>query len=220
MKAEKSIWHHEILPPASAEALGDLHRALPLSSYYLAGGTALALMLGHRLSRDFDFFSPDLFNEEVLIQKMQGLSDLTIVAKSEHTLHLLFKEIKVSFLVYTYPLLFPTKRYQTGTGIAIEVADERDIACMKISAIGGRGTKRDFVDLYMVAQKYNLSELLTLFKRKFSRTPYNNVHILKSLTYFTDAELEPMPHMLVPLAWDTVKQFFTSEIPKLPSGIK
>lgn len=86
---------------------------------------------------------------------------------------------------------------------------------MKISAIGGRGTKRDFVDLFMVAQKFNLSELFTLFKRKFSLTPYNNFHILKSLAYLTDAELEPMPHMLVPLAWDTVKQFFTSEIPKL-----
>jgi len=215
MNAEKSTWHNEILPPASAEVLDDLNTTLLLSHFYLAGGTGLAFMLGHRLSRDFDFFSPDLFNAEVLIQKMQGLSELTIVAKSEHMLHLLMKEIKVSFLGYNYPLLFPTKIYQTGTGSAIEVADERDIACMKISAIGSRGTKRDFVDLYMVAQIFNLSDLFTLFKRKFSLTPYNNVHILKSLTYFINAELEPMPHMLVPLAWDTVKQFFTSEIPKL-----
>lgn len=215
MNDEKSTWHNEILPSASAEVLGDLQRSLPLSSFYLAGGTGLALMLGHRLSRDFDFFSPDLFNEEVLIQKMHGLSDLTIVAKSEHTLHLLLKEVNVSFLGYIYPLLFPTKTYQTVTGTAIKVADERDIACMKISAISSRGTKRDFVDLYMIAQKINLHELFTLFKRKFSLTPYNNVHILKSLIYFSDAELEPMPHMLVPLAWDTVKQFFISEIPKL-----
>jgi hypothetical protein len=54
-----------------------------------------------------------------------------------------------------------------------------------------------------------------LFKRKFSLTPYNNVHILKSLAYFADAELEPMPHMLVPLEWDTVKRFFIAEVPKL-----
>jgi hypothetical protein len=215
MNNKQSMWHNEILPPASDVVLGDLNRTLSLSPLYLAGGTGLALMLGHRLSRDFDFFSPDLFNEEALIQKMQGLSDLTIVAKSEYTLHLTLKEIKVSFLGYNYPLLFPSKEYLTRTGIAIKVADERDIACMKISAIASRGTKRDFVDLYMVAQQYNLPELFTLFKQKFSLAPYNNVHILKSLTYFADAELEPMPHMLVPLSWDTVKRFFTSEVPKL-----
>jgi hypothetical protein len=86
---------------------------------------------------------------------------------------------------------------------------------MKISEISSRGTKRDFVDLYMVAQQYNLSELFKMFQRKFSLVPYNNVHILKSLTYFIDAESEPMPDMLVPLSWDTVKQFFISEVPKL-----
>ncbi len=215
MNTKKFTWHKEILPTASDQVLDDLNRTLTLSQFFLAGGTGLALMLGHRLSRDFDFFSPDLFNEEVLIQKMQGLSDLTIAAKSEHTLHLNLKEIKVSFLGYNYPLLFQTKKYQSETGTTIEVADERDIACMKISAISSRGTKRDFVDLYMVAQLYKLSELFMLFKQKFSLTPYNNVYILKSLTYFVDAELEPMPNMLVSLSWDTVKRFFVSEVPKL-----
>ena len=69
MNAEKPTWHNEILPPASDEVLGDLNRTLPLSSFYLAGGTGLALTFGHRVSQDFDFFSPDLFNEEALIQK-------------------------------------------------------------------------------------------------------------------------------------------------------
>ncbi len=210
-----SLWHQEILPPASHEVLSELMRTLPLSQFYLAGGTGLSLLLGHRLSRDFDFFSTQLFDEESLIQKMQGLNDLTIVAKSEHTLHINLKELKVSFLGYTYPLLYETKKYQHENGISIDVADERDIACMKISAISSRGTKRDFVDLYIVAKQYTLSELFGLFRQKFSLTPYNNVHILKSLTYFADAELEPMPDMLIPLSWDSVKQFFVSEVPKL-----
>ena len=211
----KPIWHKEILPIASNKVLGDLNRTIPLSPFYLAGGTGLALEMGHRLSRDFDFFSTEFFNVEMLIQKMQGLNDLTIVAKSEHTLHLIMKAIKVSFLGYNYPLLFQTNKFQSETGMTVEVADARDIACMKISAISSRGTKRDFVDLYMVAQQYNLSELFKMFQRKFSLVPYNNVHILKSLTYFIDAESEPMPDMLVPLSWDTVKQFFISEVPKL-----
>ncbi len=209
------MWHQEILPPASHEVLRDLIAALPLSEFYLAGGTGLALIHGHRLSRDFDFFSAQLFNEDSLIQKMQGLKDLTIVAKSENTLHIIVKELKVSFLGYSYPLLYPTKQYQPEANISIDVADERDIACMKISAISSRGTRRDFVDLYMIAQQYNLPELFKLFKQKFSLTPYNNVHILKSLIYFADAELDPMPDMLFPLLWDSVKKFFTSEVPKL-----
>lgn len=188
MNTKKPVWHKEILPPASDEVLGDLNRTLPLSKFYLAGGTGLALMLGHRFSRDFDFFSANLSNEEALIQKLQGLNDLTIVAKDQHTLHIVLKKIKVSFLGYGYPLLFQTKKYQSDNGISIDVADERDIACMKISAISSRGTKRDFVDLYMVAQQYSLPELFMLFKQKFSLTPYNNVHILKSLTYFADAK--------------------------------
>ncbi len=215
MNTNKTTWHKEILLPASDEVLAALNRTLMLSQFYLAGGTGLALMLGHRLSRDFDFFSADLFNEEVLIQKLIGLNNLTIVAKDQHTLHLTLKDIKVSFLGYQYPLLFQTKKYQSDIGISIDVADERDIACMKISAVSSRGTKRDFVDLYTVAQLYNLSELFELFKHKFSLTPYNNVHILKSLTYFADAELDPMPNMLFPISWDTVKKFFVSEVPKL-----
>ena len=209
-----SLWHQEILPSDSHKVLRELISALPLSEFYLAGGTGLALLYGHRLSRDFDFFSAQLFDEDSLIQCMQWLHDLTIVAKSEHTVHITLKSLKVSFLGYSYPLLFPMKQYRPAEGVSIDVADERDIACMKISAISSRGTRRDFVDLYEVARQYSLPELYGLFQKKFFLAPYNNVHILKSLTYFADAESEPMPNMLIPLSWDTVKQYFVSEVPK------
>ncbi len=208
-------WHQEILPSDSHKVLHELIYAIPLSEFYLAGGTGLALLYGHRLSRDFDFFTAQLFDENAFIQRLQGLNDLTIVAKSEHTVHITYMGLKISFLAYTYPLLYKKKQYQPEADISINVADARDIACTKISAIGSRGTKRDFVDLYKVTRQYSLPELYRLFQKKFSLTPYNNVHILKSLTYFADAELEPMPDMLIPLSWDTVKQFFVSEVPKL-----
>lgn len=215
MKIQHISWHEEVLPLASDEVLSNLDQALTLSKFYLAGGTGLALMLGHRVSHDFDFFNSELFNENTLIQKIQELNNFTITAKDEHTLHIVIKDINVSFLGYNYPLLFQTNEYKSNTGISLCVADERDIACMKISAIGSRGTKRDFIDLYMIAQQYSLPELFKFFKQKFSMTPYNNIHILKSLIYFIDAESEPMPDMLISLSWDTVKQFFTSEVPKL-----
>ena len=215
MKNNNSTWHSEILPAESTAVLNELHKKISLSQFYLAGGTGLALILGHRLSNDFDFFNKELFNEEVLLQNLQGLKNLSVISKEEHTLHINLNGIKVSFLGYNYPLLFPVKQYKFEKELSINVADERDIACMKISAIGSRGIKRDFIDLYMTAQKYSLSELFKLFVKKFSLTPYNNVHILKSLTYFEDANKEPMPEMLVTLKWEKIKQYFNSEVSQL-----
>jgi hypothetical protein len=60
-----------------------------------------------------------------------------------------------------------------------------------------------------------LGKLLQTFHKKFAKVNYSMVHVLKSLTYFEDAEQEPMPDMLVPLAWDEVKQFFCREVPPL-----
>jgi hypothetical protein len=97
----------------------------------------------------------------------------------------------------------------------VPVADLRDIACMKISAIASRGTKRDFIDLYLSARQFGLNELLGLFQRKYVRTGYSRIHILKSLLFFDDAEKDPMPHMLVPLDWDAVKLFFRQAVPDL-----
>ena len=86
---------------------------------------------------------------------------------------------------------------------------------MKISAIASRGTKRDFVDLYVVSQHFGLEQSLEWFKKKFAQTNYSIVHVLKSLTYFEEAERDPMPDMLVPLSWEGVKQFFREEATRL-----
>jgi hypothetical protein len=86
---------------------------------------------------------------------------------------------------------------------------------MKLSAITSRGTMRDFVDLYVAAERYGLRELLQLFDRKYGKAGYNRVHILKSLTFFEDAEKDSMPHLLSPLRWEDVKRFFEREAPRL-----
>lgn len=217
MNSEKTNWHPEILPSTASDVLKDLNQNKIISSFYLAGGTGLALSLGHRISHDFDFFSTNLFNEEILIQKFIGLEELTIISKEQHTVHINFKKTRISFLGYGYPLIFSTKIFDIEdlSGVKLEVADIRDVAAMKFSAIASRGTKRDFIDLYAAAQQYNLDQLFEIFKQKYAQTPYNKVHILKSLLYFTDAELEPMPDMLIKIEWANVKKFFISEVRKL-----
>ncbi len=94
----------------------------------------------------------------------------------------------------------------------MNVANYRDIGCMKISAIASRGTKRDFVDLYRLAQEYDLKQLLGWFTTKFSQTNYSMPHILKSLSYFEEAEQDAMPHMLMPLSWEEVERFLQERL--------
>ena len=210
MPSENIVWHPEVLPADAQETLGTLSPHPALQPFYLAGGTALALQWGHRTSADLDFFSNDTVSEDALLAALQGLRVITVVSKSPETLHLHIGSTKVSFLGYHYPALFPFLAYG-----GIRVADSRDIAAMKLSAVASRGTKRDFVDLYVLSQQYSLKELIRLFDEKFAQTAFNDVHLMKSLTYFVDADKEPMPHMLSPITWKKIKQFFATEVPRL-----
>lgn len=208
--SESGRWHREAITRRVQVTLGVLRDAGLLERFYLAGGTGLALQLGHRLSQDLDFFSADLFDEESLLQRLQGFGDLSVVAKAPHTLHTTMQGSRVTFLGYAYPVLFPFASF-----LEVAVADPRDIACMKVSAIASRGTRRDFVDLYMATQRFGLADILQWCDGKYAQAHYNRLHLLKSLTFFEDAEKDPMPRMLVPLDWDEVKQFFTQEVPRL-----
>jgi len=207
---EQVTWHPEGIASGAEAALVSLRDASLLENFYLAGGTGLALRFGHRLSRDLDFFASDAFDEQRLLQGMQRLPGFSLTATAPQTVHAVVQGTKVSFLGYPYPVLFPPVPY-----LKVPVADPRDIACMKISAIASRGARRDFVDLYVAAQRLGLAELLRLFDRKFVQTHYSKLHILKSLTFFEDAEKEPMPHLLLPLEWDEIMRFFLLEVPRL-----
>lgn len=209
--SEQVAWHPEAITTAAEAALLSLRDASLLENFYLAGGTGLALHFGHRLSRDLDFFASDAFDEERLLQGMRRLPGFSLSATSPQTVHAIVQGTKVSFLGYPYPVLFPSAPY-----LKVAVADPRDIACMKIGAIASRGARRDFIDLYMAAQRLGLAELLRLFDRKYAQTHYSKLHILKSLIFFEDAGKEPIPHMLTPVEWDEVMRFFLRDVPRLP----
>jgi len=209
MPNEEKLWHVEVIAGATENAMRGLTPLL--DSFYLAGGTGLALQFGHRLSHDLDFFAAGTFDEESFLQRVHEQPGFSLIAKAPQTIHAAIRETKVSFLGYAYPVLFPFARF---SGVA--VADPRDIACMKISAIASRGARRDFIDLYAAAQRFGLAELLRLFAQKYRQTGYSKIHIAKSLAFFDDAEKDPMPHMLMPLEWDQVRRFFLREAPKLP----
>jgi len=92
------------------------------------------------------------------------------------------------------------------------LADERDVAAMKIDAISSRGSKKDFIDLFFLLKKHTLEDLLDIFSKKYKNIKFNKLHILKSLAFFEDAESDPMPVMLQSADWISIKNSIQEKI--------
>lgn len=193
--------HPEILETGSESilvALGELlQKETP--SMYLAGGTALALQFGHRQSVDFDFFTFNSFPND-LHHKLNQLGSFKVVSQEARTLHGILSGVRVSFFEYPYQLTFPPILHKT-----VSLADARDIASMKLDAVSSRGSKKDFIDLYFLIDRYGLSEIIGFFEKRYTGISFNKVHLLKSITYFDDAEHEPMPIMRMSVSWEEIK---------------
>ena len=177
-----------------------------ISPFYLAGGTACSLYFGHRFSFDLDFFTTKEFNPKTITEKLKSLGKLTVDQNDEGTFLGSLNGIKISFFLYPYQLIFKSKVFQS-----VAIADLRDIACMKIDAISTRGTKRDFIDLFFICKKYKLLNLFDFFEKKYRGVNYNLFHLVKSLTYFINAEEQEMPQMIEKVSWEEVKKFFIEE---------
>jgi hypothetical protein len=198
--------HEKVLPKGSQELLKKMESlASPhLKGWILAGGTGLALQLGHRISVDFDFFRTDSFLVSNLHDVLKKIGIYETLQEDEKTLTIIMSGIKISFFCIEDPFIFKLQPFSF-----FSLADERDIALMKLIAISGRGSRKDFVDLYSILRRgYNIQELFDLIPKKYSKGRSNIYHILKSLTYFDDAEKEPLPNMLVPFDWKECKNFF------------
>ena len=204
----------ETISKKAKDTLAILGKSNLLKDSYLAGGTALALQLGHRISLDFDFFSKKKFNKDIFLQKISSLPiNFELDRTEEGTILGYVNKTKFSLFFYSYPLLSSLKSFS-----GIKLADIKDITPMKIAAISDRGTKRDFIDLYFIIkiQKlYSLKEALMLYDKKFALLKANKFHIIKSLSYFEDANKDKMPRMIKDIKWKEVKKFFENEIRKL-----
>ncbi|RCK79509.1 MAG: hypothetical protein OZSIB_4263 [Candidatus Ozemobacter sibiricus] len=170
--------------------------------FVLAGGTALAMHFGHRQSIDLDFFTPDAFDPQQVFQFLPT-ADAVLVAQEEGTLHARVTGCKVSFFRYPYPWLTAPETRQ-----GLRLAGVPDIAAMKVVAIAQRGTKKDFFDLFRILQDHPPAQIKDWVLRKFSDRNINCYHLLRSLFYFDDAELDPDPLSLDGTTWPVVKAWF------------
>ena len=198
----------EVLIKKAKKNLAILGSSGILKDAYLAGGTAVALQLGHRISVDFDFFTDKEFESKAFCEELLKLGSFDEAQVNKETILGEFEGIKFSLFIYKYPLIFPSLKK-----FSLNIADIRDIAAMKIDAIATRGAKRDFIDLYFICKSnYKLTKLFNFYNKKYGKLASNYIHILKSLVYFTDAELDEMPRMLKEAKWEEVKKYFEEEV--------
>jgi len=199
------------LLPDTLRAIKLVSGVTEIKKAYLAGGTALALQIGHRISVDLDFFTRQEFNETELSAKLASLPKFFQDGTAKWTVWGKIGQTKFSMFYYKYPLIEQTVQFE-----GIQLASLADIAAMKIHAIEDRGTRRDFVDVYFLSKKYTLEEMLEYYQKKYSVLEDHLYSILRALDYFEDAERESqMPRMKIGVVWEEVKEHFRKETRRL-----
>ncbi len=206
--------HWEATPLAARESMHSLAQLPSVRPFYLAGGTALALRLGHRLSLDLDLFANldelgvdlrrSIRHEMLAFRPLETLQDspLGLVLKAgEHA---------VSFFTYGYPLLEPTDAVE-----GLQVARLLDLGLMKLDAVAGRGERKDYYDLYFLCRHVPLEAFFERAGEKYPHTPGFQALVLSGLVDFDKADQQADPIMLVETSWESVKEFFQTETARL-----
>jgi predicted nucleotidyltransferase component of viral defense system len=179
--------------------------------FYLAGGTALALQIGHRTSVDFDFYTEKKFDSRKLREEFdKRFKKVQEIYIAEDTLELNIDGVGVSFFKYPYKLIRPCQKINE-----INLASKEDIAAMKIISISQRGRKRDFIDIYFLIKEFGLEQIIQFVKEKY---PMFNIYVgLQGLTYFKDANEDPEKvrfKLLKEVKWTEIKKFIIQEVKK------
>jgi len=203
--------HFNILGTKRRDVLTSLVSLPFCRDFYLAGGTALALLINHRISLDFDFFSPanslNYREREKIKNQINKIFSFTIITDEENTLDLTIKNIQLSFFYYPYQLL-----RRPALINKLNLASLEDIALMKLAAAISRGGKKDLIDLYFLLEEFPLEKLFLMAEKKFPDTKNFRIQALKSLTYFENSEAEKMPDMTAKISWERVKKFLEKKV--------
>lgn len=190
--------HYKTVDDFTLELLKKLQSLRIFSQMRLMGGTSLALQIGHRKSIDIDLFGLLNVDFDALTDELKTIGDVIVLGNSKNIHTYLIDEIKVDIVHYEYPWL-----KDKIVSDEIHLAAIEDIAAMKLSAIIGRGSKKDFIDLYYILQQFDVAQLMSFYGQKFRDG--SSFLVLKSLVYFEDADNEAMPLMFEDLSWEEVK---------------
>lgn len=200
--------HKNTIQPDTLELLTNLQSEEIMNNFYLAGGTSLALQIGHRQSIDLDFFTTDDFDLNVLLEFLETTYNFHSDYTANNTLKGSIDSVKIDFISHKYPLVSNIRDTDN-----IKLYSKEDIAAMKLNAIAGNGTRsKDFIDLYFLLKEYSVQQLLNFYSIKYQTR--NTFHVLKSMVYFDDISLQDWPLMLLEtdLALETLKKSIEKKV--------
>ena len=188
--------HISAVPLNLSEVLTDIQERISSAGFALAGGTSMALRFGHRLSVDLDFFTTGHFEPETLANHL-GIGPESITGQAKGTLQLRINNVKVEFLKHAYPQL---ARIDVIQGVRMWSLE--DVAAMKLNAISNRGSKKDFYDVAVLLDHFPLPSMIDFYQTKYR--PASLMMVIRSLSWFDDADLEPDPISLCGDTWPAV----------------
>lgn len=200
--------HYNTITAETLELLKKLQAVPAFSELRLAGGTALALQIGHRNSIDINLFGKLSIDEIALNEALSNIGKLIQLKKSKNINIYSLNNIKLD--IVNYPYQWIGQPIKTDTFI---LAGLKDIAAMKLAAITSRGTKKDFIDVFFLLNRFSLPEMLDFYEKKYHDGSV--FLVLKSLTYFEDADQDEAPKMYVEYDWEKTKSKIINEICKL-----
>lgn len=207
--------YKETTSPHTLELLSRLQKKDYLNGFYLAGGTALALQIGHRSSIDIDLFSNFGFNTGEVLENLSQDFDYTLFFSANNTLKGSINEIQVDILAHRYPYVSAPIIIDDITMLSIE-----DIIAMKLNAISVSGQRvKDFIDIYYMLDTYSIAEMVGFYKKKYAS--FNDVNVLKSLIWFEDIDHSAWPVLLKnpDLKWETIRKKIVKETQKFLRSI-
>jgi hypothetical protein len=215
--AALTLAHPEALSPRAQELLPRLAAGAWLEDFYLAGSAALALYVGHRPVADLDLMSnanrlASADRRDLLAELLAA--DSTTAVETARDGYLSFRlaggAVGLRLFYYPYPLIQP---FEEISGLA--VASAADLGLMKLGAIISRGSRRDFVDLYLLCRQLPLATLLDLAEDKFGHVRDFPLQALKGLADLSEIAGEPMPRLALPLDWSAVEEWLRGEVREL-----
>lgn len=185
---------------------------LPKDSY-LAGGTAIALQIGHRMSNDLDFFTSTKFSEIMWESKLTHELGLETNQRDWQTIAGNIKGVKFSLFYYPDKLISEPVKYDS-----VSIASLPDLCGIKLNTIISRGAKRDLIDVYFLARKFTLKQMFDFYQEKYGNFSDREIMIKKALVYFEDANEEEDPKMLVKDKWEDIKTELREMVKSLDNG--
>jgi hypothetical protein len=199
--------HYKSVSAELLELLEFVMNQREFNEFNLVGGTSLALQMGHRISIDIDLFGASEIDEDLFLEVLKKYGTVQVIKKSKNILICSVNGVKVDFVNYQYRLLESPLLEEN-----IRLVKKKDIAAMKVNAVAGRGSIKDFIDIYFLLNEFSIKEMIGFYLQKYPDG--SEFMVRKSLTYFDDADNEEAPILFHDISWSEIKKTILLSIDK------